>query len=252
MSSTNFMSPLIAHRGANVIAPENTLAAFLAAKELGAKWIEFDVMLAASGEAVVIHDETLDRTTNGTGNVCDHPYSYLKTLDAGSWFGLEFAGERIPTFKEVIVFLKQHQMAANIEIKAVEGQEEAVVKTILADIKECWTDEMALPLISSFSMPILQHVRQQAPKAMIGVLIHEWFAGWEDICKMLACTSVNLNQEIITAEKIQTIQAMNKLILSYTVNTIERAHELFTLGVNAVFTDEFERLNEYFSQESFY
>jgi glycerophosphoryl diester phosphodiesterase len=251
MSSTNFMSPLIAHRGANAIAPENTLVAFLAAKELGAKWIEFDVMLAACGEAVVIHDETLDRTTNGTGNVCDHPYSYLKTLDAGSWFGLEFAGERIPTFKDVIAFLKQHQMAANVEIKAVEGQEEAVVKKVLADIKECWTDEMTLPLISSFSMPILQHVRKLAPKAMIGVLIHEWFAGWEDTCKTLECTSVNLNQEIITPEKIQMIQAMHKLILSYTVNTTERAQDLFLAGVNAVFTDEFEELNTYFSQESY-
>ena len=247
MSFISFVPPLIAHRGANVVAPENTLAAFLQAKELGAQWIEFDVMLAACGEAVVIHDETLERTTDGTGNVADYPYSYLKTLDAGSWFGLEFANERIPTFKAVIEFLREHQLAANVEIKAVPGQEEAVVKKVLNDIRECWTPAMPAPLLSSFSLPILHQVRQAAPDAMIGVLIHEWFTGWEAECQALLCTSVNLNEAIITPEKIAAIKAMDKLILSYTVNTIERARELFAMSIDAVFTDEFERLNEYFS-----
>lgn len=244
MSSIKFNPPLIAHRGASAFAPENTLAAFSVAYEFGAKWVEFDVMLAACGEAIVIHDDTLDRTTNGRGNACEYPYSELKKLDAGAWFGLEFINEHIPTLKETIEFLKQHQMAANVEIKSVAGQEEAVVVKVLDEIRQHWTSDMTPPLISSFSMPILQHVRKLSPTAAIGVLIHEWFDGWEDICQELNCVSVNVNEAILTPDKIQKIKAMNKLILSYTVNNVDRAHQLFLQGVDAVFTDEFPALYE--------
>ncbi len=244
MSSFEFKPPLIAHRGASAFAPENTLAAFAVAQELGATWVEFDVMLAACGEAIIIHDDTLDRTTNGTGNACEYPYSELKKLDAGSWFGLEFANERIPTFNEVITFLKQHHMAANVEIKSVVGQEETVVVKVLDEIRQHWTASMTPPLISSFSMPILQHVRKRSPNAAIGVLIHEWFDGWEAICQELNCVSVNVNEEILSRDKIKKIKSMDKLILSYTVNSIDRAHDLFMQGVDAVFTDEFPTLCE--------
>src|SRR5438445_1086012 len=123
-SINSYMSRLIAHRGASALAPENTLAAFRKAGEIGAKWVEFDVMLAADGEAVVIHDDTLDRTTNAKGNVCDYPYSYLQTLDAGSWFNPQFSHEKIPTLAEVIGVLRHCKLAANIEIKPSVGKEE--------------------------------------------------------------------------------------------------------------------------------
>src|SRR5438552_7543288 len=97
INPVSYLSSIIAHRGASALAPENTLAAFHKAKEIGAKWVEFDCMLASCGEVVVIHDETLDRTTNGLGRVIDYPYSYLKTLNAGSWFNPIFADEKIPT-----------------------------------------------------------------------------------------------------------------------------------------------------------
>src|SRR5690348_4859908 len=110
----SFNPPWLAHRGASASAPENTLAAFKAAKEQGARWLEFDVMLAACGEAVIFHDETLERTTNGQGFLHDYPYHFLKTLDAGSWFGPRFAGERIPTFKETVDFIIEANLSANI------------------------------------------------------------------------------------------------------------------------------------------
>jgi glycerophosphoryl diester phosphodiesterase len=113
--------PLIAHRGASAYAPENTLAAFIKAQQLGVRWVEFDVMLTRCGEVVVIHDETLERTTDGVGEVSHYPYSYLQTLDAGSWFGAQFKGEKIPTLKEVLVFLAQHSMCVNVEVKAQAG-----------------------------------------------------------------------------------------------------------------------------------
>src|SRR5688572_22496951 len=88
---------VIAHRGASAYAPENTMAAFSRAHALGAQWIEFDVWLAACGEVVVLHDETLARTTNGYGRVTDFSYAALQPLDAGSWFGHQFRQEKILT-----------------------------------------------------------------------------------------------------------------------------------------------------------
>lgn len=238
MHSINFQPPFIAHRGANLLAPENTIAAFLIAKKLGATWIEFDVMLAACGEAVVFHDDTLERTTNGFGNVCDYPYRLLSTLDAGSWFDPRFAGERIPSFREVIAVIQKTSLRANVEIKAVPGSEQAVVEKVLRDIKQYWTAEMAPPLLSSFSVPVLQHIRQLSPNALIGLLIDEWFADWEQLCQQLRCVAVDVNHQIIDLQSIQKIQSMNLAILCYTVNDPLRARELFSFGVDAVFTDD--------------
>jgi glycerophosphoryl diester phosphodiesterase len=246
MPSIKFHPPFIAHRGAKQYAPENTLASFLKAKELGAQWIEFDVMLTGCGEAIIMHDETLERTTNGQGSVLELPYSYIQTLDAGSWFDKKFAGEKVPTLKETILFLKKNNMYANVEIKVLPGYEEKAVSTILSEIDNYWPKQMQAPLISSFSVPVLQYVREASPHAMLGLLIDEWFPAWEIICEKLQCVSVNLNQAIITEDKINMIKAMQRCILSYTVNTTERAQVLFDMGVDALFTDDFSTMFSHF------
>jgi glycerophosphoryl diester phosphodiesterase len=237
-SSISFDPPVIAHRGASNLAPENTLSAFVKAAASGAKWVEFDVMLAACGEAVVIHDETLERTTNGTGNVSDYPYSYLRTLDAGSWFHPRFANERIPTFKEVIEVIKEQGLNANVEIKALPGLEDKTVRKVLSDIENYWPANAAPPLISSFSMEALKLVRAYSPTALIAILIHEWFEAWYDYTEELACVSLDINHEILDAEKVKLIKATGRFLLCYTVNNPRRALELFSWGVDAVFTDQ--------------
>jgi glycerophosphoryl diester phosphodiesterase len=243
-------SLLIAHRGASNLAPENTLAAFRKAGDIGALWVEFDVMLSSDGVAVVFHDDTLERTSNGSGEVCELPFSYLSQLDAGSWFAPEFAGEKIPTFKSVIEVLKQKQLRANVEIKVPEdmdpGQELLLVETVLKEIKESWGG-MLPPLISSFSMRALRHVRKLDAEAHIGVLIHEWFDGWENIAEELRCVSLNLYEHIVTLEKVQLIQRMQKSIICYTVDEVKRAQELFDMGVNGIFTNEFDVMSRVFA-----
>ncbi len=237
-SSISFVPPVIAHRGASNLAPENTLSAFVKAAATGAKWVEFDVMLAACGEAVVIHDETLERTTNGTGNVSDHPYSYLRTLDAGSWFHPRFANERIPTFKEVIAVIEAHGLNANVEIKALPGLEDQTVRKVLSDIENYWPKDATPPLISSFSMEALKLVRAYSPPALIAILIHEWFEAWYDYTEALSCVSLDINHEILDADKVKLIKATDRFLLCYTVNNPQRALELFSWGVDAVFTDQ--------------
>lgn len=242
MPFINFKPPFIAHRGAKNIAPENTLAAFMKAKDLGATWVEFDCMLTACGEAVVIHDETLERTTNGTGFVIDHPYSYLKTLDAGSWFSDAYAGECVPTLQAVLLTLKTLGLSANIEIKGMPGYEEQTAKKVLSDIAACWDASLEPPLISSFSMPILQCVRQYAPDVCLGLLLETWFPGWELVCDELECVSVGFDQIVADPDKIQFVKAHNRFALSYTVNERARAEHLFQWGVDAVFTDNLQMM----------
>lgn len=111
---------LMAHRGNSALAPENTLAAFAKAVESGAQWTELDVHLSADGEVVVMHDPTVDRTTDGTGVVAEMTLAQLKKLDAGSWFGPEFAGERIPTLREVIDLVGD-RIRLNVEIKSTDN-----------------------------------------------------------------------------------------------------------------------------------
>src|SRR5690606_3020467 len=106
-----------AHRGASTVAPENTIAAFRAARDQGARWVELDVALLADGTPVVIHDVTLDRTTNGKGPLGEMTAADLAGLDAGSWFGAQFAGERLSTLPDVLTALGELGLNVNVEIK---------------------------------------------------------------------------------------------------------------------------------------
>jgi len=240
MASNNLLinPPVIAHPGASLYAPENTLAAFRKAKELGVNWVEFDVMLTLDDEVVVIHDETLERTTNGVGRVCDFPLSYLKTLDAGSWFNPNFANEKIPTLLEVITLLNQFHLSANIEIKAQPGKEEATVKKVLSLVEQHWNKEQAAPLISSFNLPILELVRKYSPTSRLGFLMDTWESDWKDTCDKLQAISVNVNQQWLDADKVNQIKVTQRALLAYTVNDPKRADELYAWGVDAVFSDD--------------
>ncbi len=237
INPVSWLSPIIAHRGASALTPENTLIAFQKANEIGAKWVEFDVMLAACGEAVVIHDETLDRTTNGHGPVRDYPYSYLKTLDAGSWFNPIFSGEKIPTLAEVIETLHRFNLAANIEIKPAPGYEEETVKKVLDVLKHFWRKEMKPPLISSFSRIVLDSVRKYSETHLLAYLINEWDPDWKKSCDELNCVSVDINHRILNQARVNEIKSANHLLLSYTVDDPVIAQQLFDWGVDAVFSN---------------
>lgn len=237
--------PVIAHRGASLLAPENTLAAFRKAKELGANWVEFDVMLTADHHVVVIHDRELNRTTNGDGLVIDHRYSYLKTLDAGSWFNPLFSNEKIPLLEEVIELLCQLNLSANIEIKAQIGHEEITAEKVLETIKKYWPESFPQPLLSSFSMPILEYIRAYSPESLIGYLMHGWHDDWQTHCNLLGCKTINVNYNFLDAEKVGLIKKTNRLLLAYTVNDQHVAQELYSWGVDAIFSDNLKELIGY-------
>lgn len=232
-----FDPPVIAHRGASQLAPENTISAFYQAKHAGARWVEFDVMLAKCGEAVVIHDQTLNRTTNSSGKLNRFTYEELKRLDAGSWFNKKFHNERIPTLTDVLQALQEYELCPNIEIKPFKGFEEQTVKKIISDLKLVWDKHSPPPLISSFSIKALEYMRKYSESAHLALLLHGWNKNWQKICDELHCEIVALNSRILTTERIKTIHATNRQVLSYTINNIQKAQKLFEWGVDAIFSD---------------
>lgn len=238
----HFVPPVIAHRGASAYAPENTIAAFVKAAQLGMKWVEFDVMLSACGKPILFHDENLERTTNGKGHVVDYPYAYLRGLDAGSWFHPAFSGERIPSLTQALEFLQNANMSANIEIKPLPGEDLDTVLYTLQDVALYHPKPTCSILFSSFSLTALRAIRKDSAQHLIGLLMDKWLPDWQVICDDLSCVSVHLNHQIVTLEKAKKIKDTGRLLLCYTVNDPLRAKQLFSWGVDAVFSDEPDKI----------
>lgn len=230
---------IIAHRGACAYAPENTLAAMRKAHALGARWVEFDVMLTADGEAIIMHDETLARTTNG-GNreVANTLYSDIAKLDAGSWFGNEYAGEPVPTLIELLDLLKKLKMNINLEIKPTPEKEIETAEKSLALIKQYWPIDEYPPMISSQSEICLRTVHELAPEYCLGMVIHQWDEPWQKWLSDYACQSVSVNHSILSPESVEDLKKRVKFVLAYTVNDPVVAQELFLWGVDAIFSNK--------------
>lgn len=233
--------PIIAHRGVSALAPENTMIAFAKAKECGLRWIEFDVTVASCGTVVIMHDDELQRTTNGIGKINDFKYDYLKTLDAGSWFAPEFAGEKIPTLKDVLLFLNQNQMAANIEIKSYSGKEAWLVSRVLEEIKQYANHDTPL-LITSFSKTILKQVRRQNSHIPLGFLMSKWDESYHSFCDELSATHICIDHNLLSHDRVGQLKSTGRFLFTYTVNDVARAKALFSFGVDAIFSDCSQRI----------
>lgn len=228
--------PIIAHRGASHVAPENTLAAFRMAHVCGARWVEFDVMQTACGELIVFHDETLERTTFATGCVADFSYEYLSTLDAGSWFDPIFRDEKIPRLLDVLNLLSHYKMAANIEIKPAQGNDVDIAKKTY-EVVTAWQTEYVIPVFySSFSLLVLETIRQLSKDAPLALLLDELREGWSEDYARLQCDYLSVRQECITSTIMRSLSSQKK-VLTWTVNQSLRAKQLLEWGVHAVFTD---------------
>lgn len=251
MTQENFSiaPPVIAHRGLSGRAPENTMVAFTKAAQAGIKWVEFDVMLAACGTPVVFHDELLQRTTNMRGNLKDYSYHQLRSLDAGAWFDPSYAGEKIPGLEQVMEWLVNNKMSANIEIKPHPGQEAETVARALPIIGNYFPQQTNQILFSSFAIDSMRELRRNLPNANLGFLMHDWEDAWRSVCDDLACVSVNVNHEIMTPERAALIKQTGRRIFSYTVNSTQRAAALFEMGVDAVFSDYPDKILLYLNNE---
>ncbi|WGL61344.1 glycerophosphoryl diester phosphodiesterase [Pigmentibacter sp. JX0631] len=237
MLTTTKIPRVIGHRGAKGFAPENTITSFRKAKEIGANWVEFDVKETEDGVLIIMHDDDLDRTTNGSGKLISKKWEAIKNLDAGSWFSSEFKNEKIPTFDQTISVLGQLNLGANVEIKPCPSRETRTAIAIANEIKNKWPKNLPKPIVSSFSMESLLAAKKIEPNLIIGALFEKLPPDWKKIAKEVKAQTIHLDHEIVTKELIMEIQGEGYPILTYTVNDQTRANYLFELGVSAVFTD---------------
>jgi glycerophosphoryl diester phosphodiesterase len=232
-------SRLIAHRGGGDRAPENTLAGLAAAAAAGFRAVEFDVMLSADGVPVLMHDETLARTTDGQGRVCDTPAATLACLDAGSWFAPAFAGEPVPTLAAAIAACQRLGLWANIEIKPAAGYEQATGAVVARQVQELWQGAMP-PLLSSFSPVALLAARDAAPLLPRAVLLESLEQDWQHRLRIVDAVAVHCAAEAIDATAVCAVHAAQYGLAVYTVNDLDSASRLDKLGVDAIFTDRLQ------------
>lgn len=228
----------IAHRGASSLAPENTLVAFEKAVELGVDAVELDVRFSKDQKIVIMHDDTVDRTTNGHGNVSDLPLAELKKLDAGSWFGEGFQGTKIPTLEEAIAALKKKTMLW-IEIKQ-EDMEGKLVK-LLEDYKVIYD-----VVIISFIHSALKRIRifnSQIPTgALFGVTGGRAKKVTQHVLSYYA-NMLNISKGSVTRKIIDDAHRHGLTVGVWTVNKDKEMQKMMSLGVDAITTDYPQLLN---------
>ena len=223
----------IAHRGGGRLAPENSLAGIKLAARLGFRAVEFDVTLTADRTPVLFHDETLERTSNGSGRVCETADSDLFALDLGH-------GEGIPRFADAAALCIRLGLLANVEIKPAPGDDEITARVVAEMAGRLWAGAEVSPLISSFSQHALTVARDVAPAFPRGLLFGLVPADWPEILERIRAVSVHCAAEALTDETLLEAGERRVPVLAYTVNLKNRANLLFERGVSGIFTDSLD------------
>jgi len=237
MTLSNEVPFVIGHRGAAGLAPENTLAGIRRARDAGVTWVEFDVMLSADAQPMLIHDDDVARTTDGKGAVNNFSHDELAALDAGAWFGTGFAGERIPTFAEAVALLVDLQMGANVEIKPYPGREVITAEVVCAWIGDYWPADVPGPVVSSFSMEAMAVAQRMLPRTERALLFFGLPKDWRSEVERLDARAVHLDNGSTTQAVAAAMAEAGLPLRVYTINDPHRARELRDWGISSVFTD---------------
>jgi glycerophosphoryl diester phosphodiesterase len=229
---------LIAHRGASGHAPENTMAAFRKAVALGVNFIETDLQLTRDTRLVAIHDDTVNRTTNGHGVVHDLSLDELRKLDAGSWFGSEFTGERIPILEEILQFAKKHDVVFYLELKPAGswGGEHALVGALRQ------SGEIARTVIISFDPAILAAVRAIEPTLMTGLLYEGQLADPLDKAVEIGARQIAVRGDLVTPWLLGQARRRDLQVVAWTVNQGAHMRLLNDAGIDGIMSDYPDRL----------
>lgn len=232
---------VIGHRGAAAHAPENTLAGLDAARRFGLDWVEVDVRLSGDGVPVLMHDATVDRTTDGAGRVGLHTLAALRALDAGRRYASRFVGERIPTLDEALGHARDLGLSLDLEIKGDSmgpGRDpDAVAIAVAERVAAIWPAGRPL-LVSSFDGALIAALRRRAPDLPRGFLAASWAADGAVRAEMAGCAVLGLaataavDEAAIAAARTRGIQ-----VAVFTVNEPDRAAALYAMGVDTLFSD---------------
>jgi glycerophosphoryl diester phosphodiesterase len=229
------MVKVYAHRGASGYAPENTMAAFKKAVELGSHGIECDVQMTKDGKLVVTHDEMIDRTTDGKGFIKDITFEELTKLDAGSWFDKEFCGQRVPLLTELLQLIKETGLLLNIEIKSGIVIYPGIEEKVLEEVEAYGIQDKVI--ISSFNHYSINRIKQLAPSVKTGILYMEGiFEPW-NYMKTVGCECAHPFYMALKPEIAGEIKKRGFLINVFTVNDPEHGASMAAMGVDGIITN---------------
>jgi glycerophosphoryl diester phosphodiesterase len=233
----------IAHRGAGKLAPENTLAAFRLGASHGYRAFECDARLSADGQAFLLHDTTLQRTTSGSGIASRLGWDALSQIDAGAWHSAEFAGERLPSLDSVCRYVIANGFALNVEIKPTPGDESPTGAVVSAQAWAALRDTASPLLLSSFSVDALVAAMASAPEAPRALLVDKAGPAWLAQALSLRCVAVVFDHRLIDAAVVAQAQEAGLRVLAYTVNSPAEAARLLRLQVCGLITDAVDKLS---------
>ena len=233
---------VIAHRGASGHAPENTIAAFKRAVELGAGFIETDLHLTRDAKFVAIHDATLERTTNGHGSIHDATLADLRKLDAGQWYDREFSGEHIPTLDEVLDFSRENDVVFYLEIKydVAWGMHHSLVASIRK------AENAARTIVISFDPSTIAAVRRVDPSIMVGLLADDTDqAARPDLVNTAmraGARQLCVQSSLLSGEIVDRAHSADIQVVTWTINDAEQMRAAVRTGVDGIMTDLPDRL----------
>ena len=230
----------VAHRGAGILAPENTLAAFRCGAEHGYRMFECDVKLSLDGVPFLMHDATLERTTNGAGVGGQQSWAALSLLDAGSWHSRRYAGEPLPSFENIAHYCLANGHLLNIEIKPTPGQERETGTSVAQHAARLWKSAAIPPLLTSFQVASLEAAQLAQPGLPRGLLLNEATPAWLETANRLGCIAIVCNQRLWDASTVLQAHDAGFRCLSYTVNEPASARRLLDLGTDGIITDRVE------------
>ena len=226
-----------AHRGAGKLAPENTLAAMRGGYGYGYRMVEFDAKLSGDGVPFLLHDDTLDRTTDGRGRADALTWAELSKLDAGSWHSPAYAGEPLPTLATIARWAIASGVACNIEIKPTPGRCETTGGAVALDAKALWAGAPVPPLLSSFSEAALAAARKAAPELPRALLLERVPADWKERLARLECSALDCDYREVDAKLVAAAHDSQCRVMVYTPNDPKQVEKLIGWGVDVVITD---------------
>jgi glycerophosphoryl diester phosphodiesterase len=232
----------IAHRGASGHAPENTMAAFRRAVELGARFIETDLQITRDARVIAIHDVTLDRTTSGKGQVHLLTLQEIRALDAGAWFGDRgagsFSGERVPALEEILDFAKVHDVIFYLEIKS--GSAWGVEHAVVAALRD--QNSSARVVILSFDPAALDSVHRLDSTLMTGFLCEHPSSDLVERTVRAGARQLVARGDLITPDVIEKAHHAGLQVAAWTINEPDQMRHLIATGVDGIITDYPDRL----------
>ncbi|MBA2722342.1 MAG: glycerophosphodiester phosphodiesterase [Methylibium sp.] len=233
----------IAHRGAGWLAPENTLAAFRAGRALGFAMAECDVTLSADDQPFLLHDALLSRTTDGRGAAAGLPWSALARLDAGSWHGADFAGERLPKLDALAAYALATGLLINLELKPGPGEAARTGELIARRVDQLWPAPGVPPLLSSFESAALEAARDAAQRLPRALLLERFDDRDLERAQSLGCVAIVADHAALDAALIGEAHGAGLRVLAYTVNEAAEAARLRAWGIDGLITDAVDRFD---------